>query len=508
MKWLEKIVDEIEKAHPTGEIVVSSGVTPSGKYHLGTLREVLTAEVIARELKNRDRKSKHIHIADDFDVFRKVPVGIPADYEKYLGKPLVDIPAPDNSSSSYADYYLSDLNEAKKQLNLDMEIIRASEKYRAGFFKEVIEKALSKADDIKKILEEISGRKLGNDYSPIQVVEEGYLKNREFRAIDTNKGVITYLDPKGVEQSVDYTKGKVKLNWRIDWPARWSLMKVNVEPFGRDHATKGGSYDTGVGIVKKVFDAKPPLPVPYNFINRTGDTKKMSKSAGETITISDLLRFLPVEVVWYFMLRFSPDKLLFFDDGPTFIRLMDEYKELLAKTNRTAEEQKLLELCRYGQKESLVSRVPYSHMVNAYQASLKDGSKAMDVIRRTEHGEVVDEDKDKIKAEFVGIDHWLEKGAPEEVKFQLAKSFDVTKLSDQEKEFLSMLAQKASALPKNAEGEAFHKAIYDSLNGFEPKQAFKTLYRVLINKDEGPRAGWFLSILDRDWLIKRLKLEA
>src|SRR5436190_8521044 len=109
MKWLSNIVDEVEKKHPQGEIIVSSGVSPSGTYHLGTLREVLTAEAIAWELKNRGRQSRHLHIVDDLDVFRKIPNGIPDSYEKFLGKPLCDVPAPDGSDKSYADFYLSDL---------------------------------------------------------------------------------------------------------------------------------------------------------------------------------------------------------------------------------------------------------------------------------------------------------------------------------------------------------------------------------------------------------------
>jgi lysyl-tRNA synthetase class I len=44
--------------------------------------------------------------------------------------------------------------------------------------------------------------------------------------------------------------------------------------------------------------------------------------------------------------------------------------------------------------------------------------------------------------------------------------------------------------------------------GLEPKELFQTLYQALIAKDSGPRAGWFLSILPHDWLIKRLRLKA
>ncbi|MBL8122060.1 hypothetical protein JNM87_04910, partial [Candidatus Saccharibacteria bacterium] len=71
------------------------------------------------------------------------------------------------------------------------------------------------------------------------------------------------------------------------------------------------------------------------------------------------------------------------------------------------------------------------------------------------------------------------------------------------------LAEKVAAAPADASGEYFHLALYsfkDEL-GMQPKDMFSALYRLLIGKPSGPRAGWFLSILPRDWLIARLSLE-
>jgi lysyl-tRNA synthetase class 1 len=134
MQWLNTIVDALIAKHPDGEVVVSSGVSPSGKYHLGTLREVLTAEAIAREVRRRGHSARHIHVVDDLDFIRKVPVGVPESFSQYLGKPLCDIPAPDGSDMSYADYYLQDLLAASQQLHIDAEVMRAHQKYRSGFF--------------------------------------------------------------------------------------------------------------------------------------------------------------------------------------------------------------------------------------------------------------------------------------------------------------------------------------------------------------------------------------
>ncbi len=510
MHWLNQIVDELLEKHPTGEIIVSSGVSPSGAYHLGTLREVLTAEVVMYALKKRGRDARHIHVVDDLDVFRKVPQNIPDSYKQYLGMPLCDIPAPDGSDMSYADYFLKDLLISAKELHLETEIFRAHEKYREGFFTEAIEKALENKDAIMKIQEEVSGHKVGENWSPIQVVEDGYLKNRKFISIDTEDKTVIYQDNDGKERSAPYDKGEVKLNWRIDWPARWWLLDVMAEPFGRDHATKGGSYDTGVEIVKQVFGAEPPIPVPYHFINRTGATKKMSKSAGDTVTASELLKVLPAEVVWYFTIRYSPSKQLFFDESETLIKVVDDFGALLAKADKTDDDKQLIDVCLHGVEQPTISRVPFSHLVASYQASLKDIDQTLAVIRRTEYEPVVDEDAEIIRSELSFIDEWLNKWASDDVKFEPAKHVNPDDFSDQEKQYMSSLADKIVDAPEDADGAWFHLAIYGhkESTGMQPKELFTTLYRALIDKDSGPRAGWFLSILPRDWLIKRLRLEA
>lgn len=509
MQWLDKIVDEIIAQHPDGEIVVSSGVSPSGKYHLGTLREVLTADIIAYALRQRGRTARHIHVVDDLDVFRKVPAGVSDDFSRYLGRPLCDIPAPDGSDRSYADFYLTDLLAAADKLKLQMEVMRSHEKYRAGFFAGAIEKTLENVPQIKQILEQVSGRKLDQNWSPVQVLEEGYLKNRQFVSLDKSAKTIKYMDTKGQAQTIGYSSGLVKLNWRIDWPARWWLLPVQVEPFGRDHATKGGSYDTGAVIIRDVFGAPPPLPVPYNFINRVGETKKMSKSAGDTVTLVELLQLMPAEIIRYFILRYAPDKLLFFDDGVGMVRLFDEFGSLLAQPDKTKEELQLIDLCFAGAQQHTVSSVPFSHLVASYQAALRDTDKTLAVIRRTEHAETVNDQEAVIRHELAFIDNWLNTKAPDEVKFELLESVSRDQFNELESKYLSGLAEKISQAPAEADGEWFHKAIYGfkETDGLSPQQLFGPLYRALIGQEQGPRAGWFLSILPRDWLIKRLRFE-
>lgn len=508
MQWLDTIVAKLMETHTGGaEIVVSSGVSPSGTYHLGTLREVLTAEIIAVEVRRRGGKARHLHVVDDLDVLRKIPADVSNDWEKYLGYPLCDVPAPDGSDRSYADYFLQDLLDAAQKMELSMEVMRAHERYRAGAYVSVIEEALGDVPTIRRVIEEISGRALDEQWTPIQIVEDNYIKNRPFVAIDSEAKTVRYIGADGGEKQANYATGEVKLSWRVDWPARWKLLNVAAEPFGRDHATKGGSYDTGVEIARQVFDTEAPLPIPYHFINRVGETKKMSKSAGNVITATQLLEILPPEIIWFFLLHSSPDKQLFFGEGETLLRLFDDFAVLLEKADKEPWEQQLIELCLHNVSERTVSNVPFSHLVASYQAALKSPERTLEIIERTEHAQAVTEQCDIIIRELRYIDSWLENWAPEELKFSLQDTMDFTQFSDAEKSYFSQLADSIERLPAQADGEAFHQAIYDFKENVElaPRELFSSLYRVTIGKTSGPRAGWFLSILPREWLIARLR---
>ena len=263
MQWLHTIVEELISRHPDGEILIESGGSPSGTYHLGHMRELVTCDAIMLELRRRGRQARHIYFADDLDGLRKIPVNVPADFEQYLGLPLCDAPSPDGDATrSYADFFLQGLIDACRELGIEVTFVRSHEKYRSGFFVPAVERCLSRVPQIRQTLETLSGRNLPDNWTPIQVMENGRLKNRSFVAIDVTQKTITYRDAADAEQIVRYDRGEVKLDWRLDWPGRWWLLGVDAEPFGRDHASAGGSYETGVQIMHDVYEAEPPLPIP------------------------------------------------------------------------------------------------------------------------------------------------------------------------------------------------------------------------------------------------------
>lgn len=508
MNWLSRIVDEVVARHPGGEILIESGGSPSGTYHLGHMRELVTCDAILLELRRRGRRVRHVYFVDDLDAFRKVPANVPAEWSEYLGMPLCDVPAPSSQNGqSYADYFLQSLIDSCQALQVEVTFIRSHPKYRSGWFVPAIERCLEHIPEIRHALETISNRKLDEHWTPIQVLKNGRLKNRKFLGIDVKTKTITYENEEGQPQIAHYDKGEVKLDWRLDWPARWWQLQVHVEPFGREHGSAGGSYDTGVQVMKDVYKGQPPLPVPYDSIHLVGDTKKMSASKGTALSAMESVRILPAEVIRYFILRAPLNKALFFDPVDGVVRLMDEFAALTARSDRTAAEEGLLYASTRG-RQPVVSRVPFSHLVASYQASLKSADETLAVIRRTEHRQTADEDAEIIRNELRFIDAWLEKWAPEDAKFALVETLSVDQFSDKERAFLKALAEKVANAPVDADGAWFHDAIYElkDATNMPPKELFTTLYRAIIGKESGPRAGWFLSILPRDWLVERLKL--
>lgn len=509
MKWLNDIADELERRHPEGEILIETGASPSGTFHIGHLREWVTGDAILLELRRRGRQARLIHFIDDLDALRKIPVNIPAEYEKYLGMPLCDVPAPDGSDRSYGAYFAQNVIDACRELGIDMEFIESHKKYRSGFFVPAIERSLERLDEVRDALIRVSGRQLDEDWSPIQVLEDGRLRKRAFVSIDTDNKTLVYIGADGEHKTVAYDGGLVKLDWRLDFPAHWWLQGVACEPSGRDHSTKGGSVDTGNEICRIVYEHEPPLPVPYDFINMVGDTKKMSASKGTGLDAEQGSKILPPEVIRFFIMRAAPGKRLYFDPIDGVVQLMDEFAALAAKPDKTESEQQLLHICTRGIDRKTVSRVPFSLLVSAYQAALKDADRTVEIIGRTEYAQVAAADAEIVKEELRFIDNWLQLHAPEDVKFELTETVDASTLSDTQKQYLSLLADKVEAAPADADGSWFHDAIYglkDEL-GMAPKELFSSLYQVIVGKPNGPRAGWFLSILPRDWLVGRLRLE-
>ncbi|MBC7114111.1 MAG: lysyl-tRNA synthetase, class [Archaeoglobi archaeon] len=486
--WADVIAEEL-KGRPH---VISTGITPSGPIHIGNMREILTGDAILRALKDAGEQAKLIYIADDFDPLRKRYPFLPESYEEHVGKPLSRIPDPEGCCDNYADHFLIPFLESMKELGVEPEVFRAHECYEKGMYVDAVKEALKRRDEIAKILREVSGRELPDSWSPFHPVcpNCGRISTTEVTGFDEKRETVDMRCSCGEETTVSMREGK--LSWRVDWPARWKIFGVTVEPFGKDHATAGGSYDTGVRISREIYGYEPPYPVIYEWIMLKGKGA-MSSSKGVVIEIREMIRAIPEEVLRYMVMRVKPEKHIDFDPGLPVLSLVDEFEE--ARRNNTREYQ----LSDIGKK---YPDVPFRHIVTAVQiASDLDG--VMEVLRRGGY----EDDREAIQRMVEKAKYWLERFAPPEVKFEVKKELpeSAKNLPDDLKRALGVLSERFEEI--EWEAERIHREIYsvaEELNIRAPK-IFQAIYLSILDKKSGPRAGWFLMSLGRDFVVRRLQ---
>ena len=467
-----------------------------------------------RSVIKKGGKAEFIYIADDYDHLRKVYPYLPKTYEKYVGMPISEIPCPCGKHKSYADHYLFAFLDSLKELGINPKVYRANEMYKSGMYKEAIQTALDNTDEIRKIIEKISKRQLPKNWLPFNV------KCEKCNRLTTSKPVlyefpyIEYTCECGYEGRVDIRKdGAGKLPWRVDWPARWKMLNVTFEPFGKDLGTTGGARDTGEAIVEEIYNYPAPKYTVYEFILLKGKGA-MHSSKGTALSSEEMLKMTPPEVLRFLLMNNQPNKHIQFDPGLGVLNLVDEYDKLEKVYFKEEEEikgmkdlEETYELSQpYDIPDKIPLQLPYRHLVTLVQIG-ENWKDVKQILQRTEQipKDLNKKDEEHLKQRAEHAQYWLENFAPDMVKFQVKKQLPKLKLEKEQEKFLKEFLEK---LPRISwEPEDIHKGIYDisEKEKIPIKIAFKTIYQTILGRDKGPRAGFFLSNLDKDFVIKRVK---
>ena len=294
--------------------------------------------------------------------------------------------------------------------------------------------------------------------------------------------------------------GGGKLVWRIDWPARWKMLGVTVEPFGKDHATRGGSYDTGRRLAREVFDGEPPLPIPYERVRLKG-RGDMSASRGNVLSIAQVLEVAPPEALRYLIIRERPERTIGFDPGEPLLQLVDQIDDGAA----SGRDERALALSRAGSFQPV--GVPYKHLVVVAQATQFDEARTLEALRRTGYPDV---NAAAVARRMVYARRWLELFAPEKLRFEVQAELPAAAadLTATQREFLRRLADR---LEHGLDGQAIHALVYElagSFEGTKPADLFRAIYLVLLGKPRGPRAGAFLEVLGVELAAGRFRQAA
>lgn len=492
--WADELAERIDA---TGRRpVISTGISPSGEIHIGNMREVLTADAVYRALRDRGAPASFNYVADNFDPLRKVyPFLDPEVYGALVGTPLSELPAPGPGADSYSEFFLRPFLDAMRELAIDAEVVRADEMYKSGRMTPYIVAALENRDRIAAILTELTGKQVAEDWSPFTVrsPESGKMIRARVVGFSASEETIDYVGEDGESGTVPMAGGG-KLVWRIDWPARWVALGVTVEPFGKDHATRGGSYDTGVRIVREVFGGEPPFPVRYEWIRLQGQGD-MSSSKGNVLSISRILEVVPPDVLRYMIMRERPQRSVAFDPGLPLLQLVDQVDDLSAK----GRDERALELSRAARFTPV--GVPFKHLVVVAQIAGFDLDRCHEILRETGYPEV---DRDALEQRLRYARNWLEAFAPDDLRFEVRAELpdEAAALDATQREFLAGLAD---ALMPSMDVEAVQAAIREQSRRFEVpgKQLFQAIYVALLGRERGPRAAGFIRSIGVDFCIER-----
>ena len=528
MHWAEKLALELIKRNPDKkEYVCAAGISPSGSIHIGNFRDVATSYFVVKALRKLGKKAKLLFSWDEFDRMRKVPVNVSkvnSDMEKFIGCPYVDVvnPFPDSDAKNYAEYFEREFEESIKTFGIEMDYRHQAEMYRSGKYREQILSALDKRAKIFDIL----------DSHRTQDAEEGERENYYPVSIycpechrDTTK-IVSYNDETHVAEyqcacghkgTFDFkVDSDCKLAWKIDWPMRWLFEGVDFEPGGKDHAANNGSYDTAKDISREIFGYEPPLFQGYEFIGiSTSDAQagKMSGSSGLNLTPATLLKLYEPEILLWLYARNEPLKAFNFclDDG--ILRQYFEFDKMLeevrsGKANELSEY--IMDLCKVEGRE--IKTVPLSLL--AQLGSVVDFNKEMLEIVFKKIGTPYT--KEEFAERLERAKFWLEVCSPENVnKLSPVRNWEVYETLDETEKGeitdlfaylsrggydLDALQTELYAIPARRRG--LNKEDKE-LKGFQGA-FFKNVYKLLINKERGPRLYLFLYAIDPERYLKLL----
>ena len=528
MHWSEEIAQRIIARNPNKEeYVCAAGISPSGSVHIGNFRDVATSLMVVKALQKQGKRAKLLFSWDEFDRCRKIPANVQAkvgsDYDKYIGCPYVDIPDPWGCHENYAKHFEEEFLNAMKQFGIELDCRYQGELYRSGAYREDILESLRKRGEIFEVLDSFKTKDMTKSeeerraehdaekaaYNPVSIFCP--VCHTDFTTITNLSEDCTeadYVCRCGHKGHFNFlTETNCKLGWKVDWAMRWRHEGVDFEPGGKDHAAPTGSYSNSKVISRKIFGFEPPLFQGYEFIGIKGMTGKMSSSSGLNLTPETLLKLYQPEIILWLYSKTDPTKAFdfCFDDG--ILRQYFEFDKMLtdSREGRASEAvEDILYNCRIEGRE--VETVPMSLLVQLGSIVNFNVPMLETVFEKIGTPYKAEQFADRLdRAKF-----WLEQCAPDQVnRLRSTRNWEIYEgMTEQEKETIRLLhayiAKGGYTLDElNAELYAIPKAVYGTemtdkeLKGLQGT-FFRNVYKLLIDKEKGPRLYLFLYAIESE----------
>ena len=497
--------------------VIASGITPSGEFHVGHLREILTAEMIHRACLDSGMESRYIFIVDSMDPLRRVYDFLSPSYEQYIGHPLAYIPAPgpdgepNSDGGNYAEHFLAPFLAALKEIGVEPEVVMNHQTYESGAFADKTHSAIEQRDEIRRVIEEVSGREVPEDWFPYNPLgSDGSIDGVSVTGYEHPH--VHWVDSHGVEGMSDIRTAQGKLPWRIDWAAKWGIHGITCEPAGKDHGAAGGSYDTGIPICE-MLGSEPPHKMVYEWIQLKG-MGPMSSSKGLTVGPMDALALVPPEIMRYVIARSKVGRHIDFDTGPALFTTADEYERLVAEPPGGSNEElsrrqqiardtqlgalRLSQVKEGADPSDSIAGVSFRHLAMLAQIKSSDDDVWVS-LRRSGHLE--GDPGAPLAGRLRRMRNWVNgPHFPDAAKVEVQSSVSEevrTNLTDEQNAFLSSLSSAISDCEWTA------KAIGDCIRlvatevGIDGREAYVALYWIILGKSHGPRVASIMAEMER-----------
>lgn len=528
--WVTRAADDAlrhagvttEEAIATGRtLTCASGASPSGPVHLGNLREFLTVHFVADELRRRGIPTRHLHSWDDYDRFRKVPAGVDDSWRDHIGRPLSAVPDPWGCHGSWADHFKAPLRDALAELGVEMDEVSQTEMYRSGAYREQIVHAVSRRDDVERILARYRTREGAPDPDGLgRFPFRPYCRQcgrdtTTVAAYDDDSTDLAYTCSSCGFEGVTTlsTQDEGKLVWKVDWPMRWAFEGVDFEPGGADHATPGSSYTVGKEVVKELFAFRAPSFVAYGFVGFAG-MQKMSSSSGGVPTAADALRILEPPILRWLYVRRNPKQTFDIDFGPEVVRLYDEWDALGRKAADPAKRDGAVLAHERASATALGGQLPTSRVTVPFRvlssvADVTAGS-AEQISRIVSHVGYEHESVSDLEPRLSKAMQWTAEFVPAADRTTVRTTPDLDRLGSltaQESQWLALLLDRLPdeldlepvtalvyGVPKLAHGLDLDAAPTEEVKA-DQKEFFRLLYNLLVDADRGPRLPTLLVAL-------------
>ncbi len=518
--WIDKLAlsvlerkDNLKGKHP--EVIrTESGLGASGFPHIGSFADASRAFGFKLAIEDLDRKSEYIAFADDMDGLRKVPAGTPPELKEHLGKPVSMIPDPWGCHDSYGQHMSSLLIDAINQAGIICTPTSANELYASGKMAPQVKKLLAQAKRAGEIIEETTGQEKYLEVLPYHAVckQCGKIYTTKAISFDEKKGQVEYicegdeirgkmLDGCSYHGWADIAKGEGKLTWKVEFAARWDLLQIDFEAFGKDIFESVTCNDQ---ICKEIFDYEPPTHARYEmFLDKGGS--KISKSTGNVLTPQTWFSYgSPQSLALLTYKRMTGSRTLAVDDIPIYMKELDYLENIYfgrIKEGNAARKRKMNGLFEYcwhlKQPEKRSLQVPYSLLVNLISVAPESAYEEFIESRLIEYGYLRD------GAKFQDVKERVQYAANWVKDFAQLENITI-ELDEKQKASLKNLIKEIKGL---VEADDIQSKIFEIARQFktEPRDFFKILYQILLNTDRGPKLGPYIQTIGTEQAIKTIK---